>query len=221
MLMMSLRLAGAVGMMFGGWVQLNSSISSVTERIRLQGIRRNLKSGKEHIDMDALMDLTELHQVLQDYAKDIRERYKDVLANNGHIASHDLVNSIKTEVVVGEQSYEVTMTLADYWKYVEYDTRGRQTGLPSRKDPPFAAIHDWVKVKKLVPKNTKNLPREKALAALAGAIKHKIGEFGTKGGHELETARTKTLDDWMDRLREAIGQDAIVYVTKLLRDVAV
>lgn len=32
-------------------MQLNSSISSVTERIRLQGIRRNLKSGKEHIDM--------------------------------------------------------------------------------------------------------------------------------------------------------------------------
>ena len=66
--------------------------------------------------MDALMDLTELHQVLQDYANDIRERYKDGLANNGHIASHDLVNSIKIDVVVGEQAYEVTMTLADYWK---------------------------------------------------------------------------------------------------------
>ena len=168
-----------------------------------------------------LFPLTNTERVLRELANAMIKQYQEELDKTGHIATKDLRDHITQDVEVNGNTYVVYLYLQDYWKYVEYDTRGRQTGLPSRKDPPFAAIHDWVKVKKLVPKNTKNLPREKALAALAGAIKHKIGEFGTKGGHELETARTKTLDDWMDRLREAIGQDAIVYVTKLLRDVSV
>ena len=61
--------------------------------------------------MNDLMDLTEVQVILQDFAKDIQDRYKDVLANNGHIASKKLMDSIKTQVVVGEQAYEVTMTL--------------------------------------------------------------------------------------------------------------
>ena len=69
-----------------------------------------------------LLELTELQKVLQDFATDIRDRYRDVLANNDHIASRKLVDSIKTQVVVGDNAYEVTMTLEDYWKYVEEDT---------------------------------------------------------------------------------------------------
>ena len=93
--------------------------------------------------MDELMELTELHKVLQDYAKDVTDRYKDVLANNGHIASKDLVNSIKTEVKVGDAAYEVTMTLKDYWKYVENDTRPHF--------PPPSALIKWIEVKPVIP----------------------------------------------------------------------
>ena len=45
--------------------------------------------------MNDLMDLTEVQLVLQDFAKDIQDRYKDVLANNGHIASKKLMDSIQ------------------------------------------------------------------------------------------------------------------------------
>ena len=60
-----------------------------------------------------LLDLTELQKVLQDFATDIRDRYRDVLASNDHIASRKLVDSIKTQVVIGDNYYEVTMTLED------------------------------------------------------------------------------------------------------------
>ena len=33
-----------------------------------------------------LLELTELQKVLEDFATDIRDRYKDVLANNDHLA---------------------------------------------------------------------------------------------------------------------------------------
>ena len=81
-----------------------------------------MRIGKSEIDME-LLELTELQKVLEDFATDIRDRYKDVLANNDHIASRKLVDSVKTQVVVGDNSYEVTMTLEDYWKYVENDTK--------------------------------------------------------------------------------------------------
>ena len=165
-------------------------------------------SGKEHIDMDALMDLTELHQVLQDYANDIRERYKDVLANNGHIASHDLVNSIKTEVVVGEQAYEVTMTLADYWKYVEYDTRPHF--------PPPDALQRWIEIKPVIPRPGKNgrIPTPKQLAFLIG--RH-INTFGTTGTHDLQKTKDDIFAWYQEKITAALGRDMANYIRKIVR----
>ena len=78
-----------------------------------------------------LIDLTELQQVLQDLANDIRDNYKEHLQFNDRYTergvptgySEKLIDSVKTQVVVGDNAYEVTMTLNDYWKYVEYDTK--------------------------------------------------------------------------------------------------
>ena len=57
-----------------------------------------------------LLELTELQKVLQDFAVDIRDRYRDVLAHNDHMASRKLVDSIKTQVVQVDNAYEVTRT---------------------------------------------------------------------------------------------------------------
>ena len=105
-----------------------------------------------------LIDLTELQRVLQDFATDIRDRYKDVLANNDHIASRKLVESVKTQVVVGDTYFEVTMTLEDYWKYVENDTKPHF--------PPPDAILRWIEVKPVIPRSARNaqIPKRKQLA---------------------------------------------------------
>lgn len=157
--------------------------------------------------MDELVELTELQQVLQDYAKDIQERYKEVLANNGHIASNALVNSIKTEVVVGELAYEVTMTLEDYWKYVEYDTKPHF--------PPPQALLKWIEVKPVIPRPGKNgrIPTPKQLAFLIG--RH-INTYGTTGTHDLQQTKDDIFTWYQERLSVALGHDISNYIRKLV-----
>lgn len=159
--------------------------------------------------MEQLLELTELHKVLQDFATDIRERYKDVLANNDHIASHNLVDSIHTEVKVGEDAYEVTMTLADYWKYVENDTKPHF--------PPPDAILKWIQVKPVIPRPDANgrIPSQKSLAFLIG---RKIAREGTEGTHDLAKTKDDILPWWREQISKALGHDMQNYIRKLVRD---
>lgn len=158
--------------------------------------------------MNELIDFTELQQVLQDFAKDIRERYMDVLANNDHIASKKLMDSIKTEVVVGEQAYEVTMTLEHYWKYVEYDTKPHF--------PPPSAILKWIQVKPVIPRPDKNgrIPTPKQLAFLIG--RH-IDTYGTTGTHDLQQTKDDIIAWYKDKISAALGRDMVNYIRKLVR----
>lgn len=153
--------------------------------------------------MNELIDFTELQQVLQDFAKDIRERYMDVLANNDHIASKKLMDSIKTEVVVGKYSYEITMTLEHYWKYVEYDTKPHF--------PPPSAILKWIQVKPVIPRPDKNgrIPTPKQLAFLIG--RH-IDTYGTKGTHDLEQTKDDLFVWYKERLSAALGREVTKYI---------
>lgn len=158
--------------------------------------------------MNELIDFTELQQVLQDFAKDIRERYMDVLANNDHIASKKLMDSIKTEVVVGKYSYEITMTLEHYWKYVEYDTKPHF--------PPPSAILKWIQVKPVIPRPDKNgrIPTPKQLAFLIG--RH-IDTYGTTGTHDLQQTKDDIIAWYKDKISAALGRDMTNYIRKLVR----
>lgn len=159
--------------------------------------------------MEQLLELTELHKVLQDFATDIRERYKDVLANNDHIASHNLVDSVRTQVAVGDNYYEVTMTLADYWKYVENDTKPHF--------PPPNAILKWIQVKPVIPRPDANgrIPSQKSLAFLIG---RKIAREGTEGTHDLQKTKDDILPWWREQISKALGHDMENYIRKLVRD---
>lgn len=167
-----------------------------------------MTSGKENIDMNDLMDLTELHKVLQDYAKDVADRYKDVLTKNDHIASQKLINSIKTEVVVGDKFFEVVMNLEEYWKYVEYDTKPHF--------PPPDALLKWIQVKPVIPRPDKNgrIPTPKQLAYLIG--RH-IDTFGTKGTHDLQQTKDDIFAWYRDQMSDALGRDIVNYIRKIVR----
>ena len=156
-----------------------------------------------------LLDLTELQQVLQDFAEDIRDRYRDVLAKNDHIASRRLVDSIKTQVEVGDNYYEVTMTLEDYWKYVEYDTKPHF--------PPPDAILKWIQIKPVIPRPDANgrIPTQKQLAFLIG---RKIAREGTTGTHDLEQTKEDILPWWREQISKALGHDIENYIRKLVRE---
>ena len=168
-----------------------------------------------------LLELTELQKVLQDFATDIRDRYRDVLANNDHIASRKLVDSIKTQVVIGDNYYEVTMTLEDYWKYVEYDTPPHF--------PPLNKILEWIQIKPIIPRPDDNgrIPSPKQLAFLIGRAmagkspnqeKLKNPNGGTTGTHGLARTKEDILPWWREQISQALGHDMENYIRKLVRE---
>lgn len=154
-----------------------------------------------------LVEMTELQKVLQDFANDIRDRYREVLTDNDHIASRALYDSIRTEVKVGDDSFEVTMTLKDYWKYVEYDTKPHF--------PPMDAILKWIQIKPVIPRPGANgrIPTEKQLAFL---IARKISIEGTTGTHDLEKTKDNIIPWYKERISEALGHDMEHYIRKVI-----
>lgn len=161
-----------------------------------------------------LLDLTELQGVLEELAKDIRENYKEMLESNDHIASRALVDSIKTQVVVNGSEYEVTMTLADYWKWVENDTRPHW--LPYDKElHAFPDLLKWIQVKPVIPRPDANgrIPTQKQLSYL---IARKIATEGTTGTHDLEKTKENIIPWYKERISRALGHDMENYIRKVI-----
>ena len=159
--------------------------------------------------MNDLMDLTELHKVLEDYAKDAEEIYKYQISLGGKNASRKLIDSVKSWVVVGEKSYEVTLRLQDYWKYIE---DGRKPG----KFPPVDAILDWILVKPILPRpnddGTLQKLRPKSLAFLIG---RKIKEEGIDPYPALKITREELDKIYRQKISDALGKDVLNYIKKL------
>lgn len=165
--------------------------------------------------MDQLIDFTELQQVLQDLANDIRDNYKEHLQFNDRYTEKGipkgykarLIDSVKTEVVVGDRAWEVTMTLNDYWKYVEDDTKPHF--------PPIDKILEWVQIKPVIPRPDAKgrIPSPKSLAFL---ISRAISKFGTKGTHDLEKVKDGVIPWYTKRIAAALGHDMGNYIRKIM-----
>ena len=88
-------------------------------------------------------DFRHTMKALNDFGKFIITNYKSQLEaekmNNG-----ELYRNIKYSVSTGTGGWVVTISLADYWKYIEY---GRRPG----KMPPLDVIEKWIKVKQIIP----------------------------------------------------------------------
>lgn len=158
--------------------------------------------------MDDLINFAELQQVLQDYAKEAEEIYKYQISLGGKNASRKLTDTIKSNVLVGEQSYEVTLTLQDYWKYIE---AGRAPG----KFPPVGAIMNWISVKPIIPRPDSDgrIPTPKQLSFLIG---RKIMEEGIKPFPALQTTKEELDKIYHEKLSAALGHDVSNYIRKVI-----
>lgn len=167
---------------------------------------------------EELFNPSNLLLVLEDLAKDIRENYKEHLELHDRIASGDLLRSISTEIEVKGTTYTVWINLADYWKYVEEDTKPHW--------PPKAAIDRWIFIKPVLPRPDKNghIPTPKQLSFLirrriAGEAPDGNGGYkpgGTKGTHDLRDTEDAVLPMYEERLLEALGRDTLEYIEKVL-----
>lgn len=159
---------------------------------------------------ETLVKWTYTEAVLRDYAYAAEELMKDRLLRDGRVASGYLMDSIATRVQRGASSIYVEMDLAEYWRFVEFDTKPHF--------PPHLPIFEWVRVKPILPRNEgkirtrgkkKGIPytREELQHGIAWAIQHIIGKHGTRGKHTLEETCKALNAEYEIRLSEAIAAD--------------
>ena len=168
-----------------------------------------------------LIDFEALQKTLQDFAVDIRDRYKDVLLRNDRITQYGsdrLIDSISTRVEVNGTSYQVKMELNDYWKYVEEGVKGFGNMTSPYKNPGWKAyphILRWIQIKPILPR-----PNEKGITPtnnqLAFLITRSIAENGTQGTHDLEQSKEDIFAWYKDKIEEALGHDIENYIRKLV-----
>ena len=141
-----------------------------------------------------------LVRVLQEYGNEVQELYKQKLANDDATASGELINSVKYIYEQNGNSYSVSLSLKEYWKYVEY---GRKLG---GKFPPPQAIRKWIEVKPILPRPLKNgkLP---TLNQLTFLISRKIAEQGIRPRNILEKTLEEINKEYDNKISEALTID--------------
>ena len=154
---------------------------------------------------DALFTPSNILRILQELAQDVEQNYKEHLDRHGRIASGDLMRSISTEIEVRGTTYIVWLNLADYWKYVEEDTKPHW--------PPKAAIDRWIFIKPVLPRPDVKPPTPAQLSFL---IRRKIALEGTKGSHDLRDTENAVLPMYEERILEALERDVLDYVERVL-----
>lgn len=113
------------------------------------------------------MELTTIQNIINEFT----DTLKSVISSNGSNASGTLSKSIKGIVKMNGKYLTVSISLEDYWKYIEYGTNPHF--------PPVDKIREWIRVKPVLPRPLPSgkLPTENQLAFLIG---RKISKFGTK-----------------------------------------
>ena len=171
--------------------------------------------------MEQLIELTELHQILQDYAKEAEEIYKYQIALGNKNASRKLVDTIKSNVKVGDKSYEVTLNLQHYWKYIEGGTKGTESSpagavYPAHFPPPWA-LERWINFKPILPRPNQfgKIPSPKSLSY---AMAHTIERKGIKPHPALQTTQEELHKIYYERLAVALGHDVGRYIQKLFAE---
>ena len=155
---------------------------------------------------NTLISFENLQMVLEEYGMLVVEHYKQHLMVNGHLATEKLITSI---TLLPVKDLEVSISLEEYWKRVEYDNRAHWA--------PPEAILSWVKAKHIVPSKTYDgkLPTEKQLAYL---ISRKISEKGTTGTHDLRDAMQAVNIQFEQRIGDAVAKDIEGALTSVLTE---
>lgn len=145
------------------------------------------------------LTFSNLEKALNDFISDFINTYKGLLIRDDKKASGDLLRSIKPiEINFESSKYTGSISLAYYWKYVEY---GRRPG----KFPPPNKILDWIKIKPVIPRPVNGIkPTEKQLAFL---ISRKIARDGIEAGNQFKEALDLTWAKNKDYISDAISTD--------------
>ena len=147
-------------------------------------------------------DFKHTMKALNDFGKVIIDNYKSQLEaeqmNNG-----ELYRTISYSVSTGTGGWVVSVSLADYWKYVEY---GRRPG----KMPPVSAIENWINVKQIIP-HSMTLKSGKTviptIPQLSFLIARSIGRRGIAPKPLFQKSFEAAKQQFIQVIKDAITQD--------------
>lgn len=147
------------------------------------------------------LKLTRTIEVLNEYAQAWANAYKAELIAEGKRATGELINSVRGEVVIQNDTYSAVLNVADYYKYVEW---GRKRG---GKMPPISAILKWVRVKPVIARPNTLTGRVPTQQQLAWAIAKSIQQNGIEPTYSLRETNNATFNAFEQRLKDALTAD--------------
>lgn len=137
--------------------------------------------------------LREMGARMQQYMREKLENHKPFKTN----ASYNLSNSITYLINKENQDYEVSISLEDYWKWVENGTEPHWA--------PIKPLKEWVLVKPVIPEvRNGKLP---TVDQLAYAVQWKIHEEGTQPQKFFWNSVEEAVADFETAVGEAISED--------------
>lgn len=156
------------------------------------------------------MEFKHLETVLMEYGERVKETYRGYLQSEGVNASGSLSDTISVQVDINKTSYEVSLNLNEYWKWIE---GGRPPTKNSGNGELRRAILQWIKVKPVIPTpfNGK-LPTEEQLAYL---ISRKIHTLGYEGKGLLRKAQDDN-EDFILNIQYALLEDVAEDIEKIM-----
>lgn len=146
------------------------------------------------------LELTNIKAITDEFVVELKNK----IDSNGTNASGDLSKSIKGIVKQHGKYIVISISLEDYWKYIENGTKPHF--------PPIDSIKKWISVKPVLPRPLKNgkLPTTNQLAYLIG---RKISKVGTKVQPFLKPTLTsfdlvgKVYDEVVKLINKQIEED--------------
>ena len=151
---------------------------------------------------------TRLTEVLNEFADAFIQNARNNLEANQSNASYNLYNSFEKVIEVGEDYFKVSISLADYWQYLE---KGRGPG----KFPPVDKIKEWIEVKPVNPTPLSN-GKTPSVEQLSFLISRKIANEGTEGKPFFEPAKEQTIREFEDKINQAIEEDVSNFILELV-----
>lgn len=151
---------------------------------------------------------TRLTEVLNEFADAFIQNARNNLDANQSNASYNLYNSFEKVIEVGEDYFKVSISLADYWQYLE---NGRGPG----KFPPVDKIKEWIEVKPVNPTPLSN-GKTPSVEQLSFLISRKIANEGTEGKPFFEPAKEQTIREFEDKINQAIEEDVSNFILELV-----
>lgn len=142
-----------------------------------------------------------LTTILSEFGEKLKEAYQSELETKNINATKNLSDSVRWQLEINGEVYEVELMLADYYKYVE---EGRRAG----KYPPKLPIQRWIVAKRILPRPMANgkLP---TLQQLTFLIQRSIAENGTDGQHPLQNSVEQVWNEYEDKISDAITKDIV------------